>query len=110
MVKTTIKGLLAHKVRLALTAVSVILGVAFMSGTYVLTDTLKQSFTNLFQDISADRDVVVRSQSKFGADDPFGEDRAPVPASVLQTVRGVDGVAAASGDITHDGVVIIDKA
>ena len=44
MWKATVKGIFARKVRLALTAVAVLLGVAFVSGTYVLTDTLNQSF------------------------------------------------------------------
>ena len=57
MWRTTIKGLLAHKVRLALTALAVVLGVGFVVGTYVLTDTINRAFDNLFQDI--DRGVAV---------------------------------------------------
>jgi putative ABC transport system permease protein len=41
--KATIKGLLAHKLRLALTALSVVLGVAFVAGTFVLTDTISST-------------------------------------------------------------------
>ena len=47
MRKVTIKGLLAHKLRLALTALAIVLGVAFISGTFVLTDTLNNTFTVL---------------------------------------------------------------
>ena len=61
MWRTTIKGLLAHKVRLALTALAVVLGVGFVVGTYVLTDTINRAFDNLFQDI--DRGVAVQVQS-----------------------------------------------
>src|SRR5215470_15748970 len=61
MWRTTIKGLLAHKVRLALTALAVVLGVGFVVGTYVLTDTINKAFDNLFQDI--DRGVAVQVQS-----------------------------------------------
>ena len=48
MWKATLKGLLAHKLRLALTAVAIVLGVMFVSGTFVLTDTLHSTFTTLF--------------------------------------------------------------
>ncbi len=48
MWKVTIKGLLAHKLRLVLTAIAIVLGVTFISGTFVLTDTLHNTFTTLF--------------------------------------------------------------
>ena len=48
MRRVMIKGLLAHKLRLALTALSVVLGVGFVAGTFVLTDTLSSTFDNLF--------------------------------------------------------------
>ena len=48
MWKATIRGLLARKVRLALTALAILLGVSFVSATYVLTDTVKQSFDAVF--------------------------------------------------------------
>ena len=48
MWKVTIKGLMAHKLRLALTALAIVLGVTFISGTPVLTDTLHPTFTTLF--------------------------------------------------------------
>ena len=57
MWRTSIRSLAAHKLRLALTALAVILGVAFMSGTYVLTDTLKHTFDSLFAQTSAGKDV-----------------------------------------------------
>ena len=53
MRKVTIKGLLAHKLRLALTALAIVLGVTFISGTFVLTDTLQNTFTVLFGNIFA---------------------------------------------------------
>ena len=52
MWKTTWKNLVAHKLRLSLTALSVVLGVAFMAGTFVLTDTLKHTFDSLFAQTS----------------------------------------------------------
>ena len=48
MGKATLKGLLAHKFRLAATALAIVLGVSFVAGTYVLTDTITASFDDLF--------------------------------------------------------------
>ena len=53
MRRAMIKGLLAHKLRLALTALSVVLGVSFVAGTFVLTDTLGATFDNLFNEVTA---------------------------------------------------------
>ena len=60
MRKVTIKGLLAHKLRLALTALAIVLGVTFISGTFVLTDTLHNTFTTLFGNIYQKIDFEVR--------------------------------------------------
>ena len=62
MWKVTRKGLAAHKLRFALTALAVFLGVAFMSGTIVLTATIQSTFDNLFSDIYHGTDAVVRAK------------------------------------------------
>jgi putative ABC transport system permease protein len=98
MLRVTIRGLLAHKLRLVTTAIAIVLGVAFMSGTLVLTATMQSTFDGLFADINAGTDVVVRSTDVV--DSGFGDVRGPVDESVLPTVRGVDGVRAAEGDVT----------
>ena len=66
MWKVTIKGLLAHKLRLALTALAIVLGVTFISGTFVLTDTLHNTFDNLFGNIYQNVDFEVRGEAQFG--------------------------------------------
>jgi putative ABC transport system permease protein len=63
MVRAVLKGLLAHKLRLALTAIAVVLGVAFVAGTFVLTDTINKTFDTLFTEISAGTDITVRAAS-----------------------------------------------
>lgn len=97
MWKTTIKGLLAHKLRLGLTALAVVLGVAFISGTFVLTDTMNNTFDNLFAEASEGIDVVVRSESAF--ESQLGGSRQPFDESILLTVSSVDGVRVASGSV-----------
>lgn len=105
MRRATLKSLLAHKLRLALTAIAVVLGVAFISGTLVLTDTLNATFTNVFGDAYRNVDVAVRAKSAFGT----GDDREPVPAALLPTVRGVDGVRGAAGTIDGDAQLVDPK-
>lgn len=97
MLKVTLRGLMAHKVRLIATAIAVLLGVAFMSGTQVLTSSISASFDKVFSDVYASIDVVVRSTNKV--DTPFGSERTRISDSILPTVRDVPGVAAAEGQI-----------
>src|SRR4028118_1624563 len=95
MVRAVLKGVLAHKLRLFLTAIAVVLGVAFVAGTFVLTDTMNKTFDTLFNEISGDTDISVRAVSGFGNDAPIDSVRDTVPASVLDAVRRVPGVQAA---------------
>jgi putative ABC transport system permease protein len=97
---TTIRGLIAHKLRLMATALAVTLGVAFMAGTLVLTDTVTKTFDDLFADIYTNTDVVVRGEGVFDAGpDGFGMQRGRVDESVLPEVRAVPGVAEAQGGV-----------
>ena len=97
MWRVTLKGLLAHKLRMVLTALAVVLGVGFIAGTYVLTDTMNQAFDNLLEDAYAGIDVTVRGQSEFESD--FGGSRKPFSEDLIDTVTGVDGVQAAAGSL-----------
>src|SRR5271165_108813 len=113
MRNVTIKGLLAHKLRLMLTALAIILGVTFISGTFILTDTLHNTFTTLFSNIYSKIDFQVRGVAQFGSNTPNAV-RNPIPESLLTTIRGVPGVAAADGNVTgyaqfiaHDGKAIV---
>ncbi len=65
MWRVTFSGLLAHKIRYALTALAVTLGVAFMSGTFVLTDTIGRTFDGLFTDVYHNTSAVVRAYQPF---------------------------------------------
>jgi len=61
MFTATIRGMLAHKLRLALTSASIALGIAFLSGTFMLTDTMKLAFEQLYGQVSSGTDAVVPS-------------------------------------------------
>jgi putative ABC transport system permease protein len=99
--RVTIKGLLAHKLRFVLTAVAVMLGVAFLSGTLVLTDTISRTFDNLFADVNKGTDAYVRSAQSLSSG--FGgaarRQRGRVPASLLPEIESVPGAAAAQGNL-----------
>ena len=98
MFKAALRGLLAHKLRLALTALAIVLGVGFISGTYVLTDTMNAAFDELFASATAGVDVVVRDDSHFEAE--FGGSREPIDASLVKAIAAVDGVEIASGSVS----------
>lgn len=100
------RGLMAHKVRLIATAVSVLLGVAFMSGTQVLTSSVSASFDKVFADVYASIDVVVRSSNKV--ETPFGSQRTRISESVVPTITGVPGVEAAEGQVVGQ-IRVLDK-
>ena len=101
MGRVTIKGLLAHKLRFALTALAVTLGVAFMSGTMVLTDTISRTFDNLFADVNKGTDAYVRSSQSLssGFGGPARRQRGRIPASLLPEVESVRGTSAAQGNL-----------
>src|ERR671931_375087 len=97
MRNATLKGLLAHKLRLAATALGIVLGVSFVAGTYVLTDTINATFEQLFKQVTKGVDVAVRTKTTFSSQ---GQDvRDPMPASLLGQVKRVDGVKVAEGSV-----------
>jgi putative ABC transport system permease protein len=109
MFKVTLKNLRAQKRRLAGTFLAVFLGIAFLSGTLVLGDTLRANFDTLFADASAGTDAVVRSGATIEAPADRGpdlEERAPVPVALADRLRAVPGVAAAEPSIEGYGQLI----
>jgi putative ABC transport system permease protein len=102
--RAVVKSLLARKLRLFLTALSIVLGIGFVAGTFVLTDTMDKAFEELFATTTVDVDVVVRATSSFeaGPGNPGGSGnvaRNPVPEGLLALVREVDGVENAYGGV-----------
>ena len=99
VIRFAIRGLLGRKLRAVLTGIAIVLGVAMISGTYILTDTIDKAFSNLFTQSYAGTDAVVQGE---GPDIWIDGDAAPTPpvdASLLETVREVDEVALATGGI-----------
>lgn len=99
MFRVALKSALFNKRRLFGTALSVVIGIAFLAGTFVFTDTIQRTFDNLFSDVYKSTDAYVRSSSEI--DIGFGQklyDR--IPESMLSEVSSVTGVAEARGDVS----------
>ena len=102
MTRVALRGLAGRKLRAVLTAIAIVLGVAMISGTYILTDTINRAFTTLFTESYAGTDAVVTGRGLDLTIDGEEPPNPPVDASVLETVRGVDQVALATGSILDE--------
>ena len=100
MIHLTIRNLFARKFRLFLTSLAVVLGVGFMAGTFVLTDTLGSVFETLFSDTTKGVDAIVRAPEPFkSSSQRITSTRPPVPDSLVSQVQAVDSVRGAEGNM-----------
>jgi putative ABC transport system permease protein len=99
MIAVSLRGLLGRKLRAALTGIAIVLGVAMISGTYILTDTIDRAFSNLFTESYAGTDAVVQGEGPEISFEGESAPNPPVEASLLETVRAVPEVALATGGI-----------
>ncbi len=107
MIEVALKGLLGRKLRAVLTAISIVLGVAMISGTYVLTDTIKAAFNTVFTQVYKNTDAVITGKSAIGGS---ADSVTPpsLPESLLGRVRGLPGVSVAEGGIS-DQAKLVDR-
>ena len=103
-----LKGLLGRKLRAALTAIAIVLGVAMVSGTYILTDTIKSAFSTVFTHVYRNTDAVITGKSAIGGEEHGNERETPpsLPASLLASVKVLPGVAQASGGISDRAQIV----
>ena len=108
MLRATLRGMFARKLRLILSTIAVVLGVMAVSGSFVLTDTLTRSFNGLFTDIYEFTEIEVSKTS-----DLIGLTGQPVaenlPAADVARVAAVPGVRKATGSVFADGAKVVDK-
>ncbi|HEU4656473.1 MAG TPA: FtsX-like permease family protein [Capillimicrobium sp.] len=107
MLALSLKGFGARKLRVSLTVIAVALGVALISGTYVLTDTINRSFDDIFATAYEGTDVSISPQDAVEADDG-GEPATTLPASLLRRVERQPHVEKASGSIFTSGAAFTD--
>jgi putative ABC transport system permease protein len=106
VLRAALKSLLARKLRLLLSGFAVVLGVAFVAGSLIFTDTLERSFEQIFDQTTPD--VVVRPESTSAAAGSFtGADARTVPSDLVATLERVPGVARADGNVSSQGVYVV---
>ncbi len=109
MLHATMKSLWAHKLRMVLSGFAIVLGVAFVSGTFMFTDTLNGSFTGLFQQTAPDVLVRPANAGAAAAGGFRGGDKRVVPAAVVATLAALPGVARADGTVNDQVTFIVGK-
>jgi putative ABC transport system permease protein len=109
MTRVALRGLWGRKLRTLLTAVAIVLGVALVAGTLVLTDSIQKAFDNIFTDSRQGSSVVISGKSAFDLTDDSGATAPPMDESVVQTVRDQPDVAEAEGSVSGDAQIIGDN-
>jgi len=100
MVALSLRGLVSRKLRTALTALAIVIGVGFVAGTYILTDSMNKAFDSVFTTANERIDVTVTPREQFA---DAGE--VPLDAEVLRSVQAVPGVSVADGSVSADAVI-----
>ncbi len=105
MIRIAWRSLTAHKLRTFLTTLAILLGVAMICGTYVLSDQIDRGFKNIFTDAYKGIDVTITRKAKFASGMSAASEG--LPQTLEQTVRDVDGVAKAYGYVTGMGAIAV---
>ena len=109
MVVVALKGLAARKFRASLIALAIVLGVAMISGTYVLTDTINNGFNTIFKTQYKNADVIISGKAAFSNGGNGNQIEAPTfPDTVLAKVRSLPDVAFAAGSVNSQTVSLVD--
>jgi putative ABC transport system permease protein len=105
VLKATLRSFLAHKGRLVLSALAIVLSVAFVAGSLIFSDTVTRTFDRLFASTAAD----VKVGPKEGLDEAVPSGNIPtVPADLADRVAKIDGVAAAHVDAAVENITVVD--
>ncbi|MGZ8687121.1 MAG: ABC transporter permease [Gaiellaceae bacterium] len=109
MTRFALKGLLGRKLRSALTAIAIVLGVAMVSGTFVLTDSIDRAFDAIFTDVRQGSDAVISGKAAFDFTEGSGISAPTFDEALLEQVRGLPGVAEAEGGVDSEVAQLIDE-
>jgi putative ABC transport system permease protein len=109
MIRVALAGLLGRKLRTALTAFAVVLGVAMVSGTLVLTDSIDKAFNFIFTDVRKGSDVVVTGKSPFKITEGQGTFAPTIPQSLVAKVQALPDVALADGGVKSEATQLVDR-
>ncbi len=106
MIKFALRGLLGRKLRTVLTALGVVLGVALVAGTYVLTDSISTAFDSIFKETYKNTDAAITGKSAFSLGNNSGATAPSFDESLLPKVTALPDVRAASGAVSGDAHLI----
>jgi putative ABC transport system permease protein len=106
VIGVSLKGLAGRKLRSALTALAIVLGVAMISGTFILTDTINKGFTTIFTESYKNTSAVITAHSTISSSNSGAALTGGFPASVLDKVQALPDVAAAAGSITDTAKLV----
>ena len=110
MLSLALRGLASRKLRAALTALAIMLGVAMVAGTFMLKGSVDKAFDDIFAEANAGVDVTVQPKSAFDSGFDLPESGAALPQSLVEKVAAVDGVEKASGGISDStSIAILDE-
>ena len=107
MMGFALKGILTRKLRTALTAIAIVLGVATVSGTFVLTDSIDKAFDSIFSDVYKGTDATITSKSAFDLGDQSGTTEAAFDESLLAKVKELPDVADAIGGVASENAQLV---
>jgi putative ABC transport system permease protein len=108
LTRFALKGLLGRKLRTALTAVAIVLGVAMVSGTFVLTDSIDQAFDTIFTDVRQGSNAVITGKSAFDLSDQGAVAGPTLDESLLAEVRALPSIGDAEGGVDGEAQLIGD--
>lgn len=108
VLRTSLRNFFAHKGRMTLSAIAVLLSVAFVCGTLVFTDTVNATFDRLFNTTASDLTVKPRTDDSGNQQRSAGAGPATLSASVVRTVATEPGVKSAYGSVESTSVTIVD--
>jgi putative ABC transport system permease protein len=108
MIRVALRGMMRRKLRTALTAIAIVLGVALITGTYVLTDSIKGAFGGIFTSVYQGTDATVTGKSAFTLSGQNNTTAPPFAQSLLPKIRALPDVADAVGGVGGIAHIIVD--
>ena len=109
MIKVALAGLFGRKLRTALTALAIVLGVAMVSGTLVLTGSIDNAFNYIFTSVRQGSDAVITGKAAVDVSEGQGSFAPTVDDALLAKVRDLSSVSLADGNVNGDATLIDRK-
>src|SRR5262249_35125547 len=109
VLRVALRGMLGRKLRTVLTALAIVLGVAMVTGTFILTDSINQAFNGIFTNVYSGTDATITGKSAFDLSGQNGTKAPPFRESLLREVRHLSDVQQAVGGVGSDAVQLIAK-